>query len=318
MDKKKSFKLKRLFKWLFVFLIILIPIIIFGGHYFIDNVLAYAPIKPLRVTGKTIEKYFDQKISPVQYGLNFSNFDVNVGDSIILKGWFIDSRTKEAKGTIIILHGIASCKEAMLGFAAELADTGYNCILYDSRANGESGGKYCTFGYYEKNDVSKYIDAAISKYKNAAPFGIYGHSLGAAVALQAMAKDHRIKCGVIVSPFADLRETVHNYVKRISFIPFYFFSNMIVDKSGEIANFPVDSVKPEISAKQITQPVMVIHGLKDERISPENGKRIYNNLSSKEKIWYPIPGGGHNNLSILGGDEFRNKVVDFYLAYLKK
>ena len=272
----------------------------------------------MRVTGKTIEKFYDQKVSPDQYGLTYSNFDVNVGDSIILKGFLINSKTEKPKGTIIILHGIASCKEAMLGLAAELADTGYNCILYDSRANGESGGKYCTFGYYEKNDVSKYIDAAISKYKNAAPFGIYGHSFGAAVALQAMARDHRIKCGVIVSPFADLREIVHDYVKRISFIPFHFFSNMIIDKSGEIAHFPVDSVKPEISAKQITQPVMVIHGLNDERISPENGKRIFNNLASKEKIWYPIPGGGHNNLSVLGGNEFRNKVVNFYLAYLKK
>jgi hypothetical protein len=300
LDSKKSFNVKRLLKWLLVFFAILIPIIIFGGHYLIDNVLAYAPIKPLRVTGKTIAKYFDQKVSPEQYGLSYSNFDLN-----------------EPKGTIIILHGIASCKETMLGIAAVLADTGYNCILYDSRANGESGGKYCTYGYYEKEDVSKYIDAAISKYKNAVPFGIYGHSLGAAVAVQAMAKDHRIKCGVIVSPFADLREIIHDYVKNISFIPFYFFSNMIVDKSGEIANFPVDSVKPEISAKQITQPVIIIHGLNDKRISPDNGKRIYNNIASKEKEWYPIPGGGHNNLSIFGGSKFKNKVINFYLAHLK-
>ncbi len=317
MNSKRPFNIKRLLKWLIIFLLILIPIIVFGGHYLIDNVFAYAPIKPLRVTGKTIEKYWGQDVSPEHYGLSYSDFDVIVDDSITLKGLFINSKKNKAKGTIIILHGIASCKESMLGVAASFADTGYNCILYDSRANGESGGKYCTFGYYEKYDVSKYIDAALSKYKNVEPFGIYGHSLGAAVAVQAMAKDHRIKCGVIVSPFADLREIVHDYVKRISFIPFYFFSNMIIDKSGEIANFPADSVKPEISAKQITQPVMIIHGLNDERIAPENGKRIFNNLASKEKEWYPIPGGGHNNLSILEGNEFRSKVVNFYLAHLK-
>ena len=62
---------------------------------------------------------------------------------------------------------------------------------------------------------------------------------------------------------------------------------------------------------------IIIHGLNDKRISPDNGKRIYNNIASKEKEWYPIPGGGHNNLSIFGGSKFKNKVINFYLAHLK-
>jgi len=31
-------------------------------------------------------------------------------------------------------------------------------ILVDSRAHGQSEGEYCTYGFYERDDISKIID----------------------------------------------------------------------------------------------------------------------------------------------------------------
>ena len=45
--------------------------------------------------------------------------------------------------------------------------------------------------------------------------GIMGFSLGAAVAMQAMAQESRIQCGIFEGGFASFRETYHDYGERM-------------------------------------------------------------------------------------------------------
>ena len=73
-------------------------------------------------------------------------------------------------------------------------------LAYDSRAHGESGGDACTYGFYEKKDLSRAIDRL-----GGGPVLAFGISLGAAVALQSAADDPRIARVVAVSAFSDLR-----------------------------------------------------------------------------------------------------------------
>lgn len=87
-------------------------------------------------------------------------------------------------------------------------------FIFDSRAHGESQGKYCTYGFYEKKDISAIVDFIGPKYRNV-NIGIWGNSLGAAVAIQAMEYDSRILFGIIESTFTDLSQIVFDYKKCI-------------------------------------------------------------------------------------------------------
>ena len=131
-----------------------------------------------------------------------------------------------------------------------------------------------------------------------------------------MAMDKRIKCGVVESPFANLREIVHDYFA----VEFHLRINSIPDAalkySEKIAKFNVDSIQPALSAKDITQPVLVIHGLSDENISWKYGKEIYDNLKSKDKMWYPIPNGTHFNLSKVGGQKLKMLILQYFKKYI--
>ena len=256
-------------------------------------------------------------VDPSKMGMRYSDFNITVEDTILLKGWFISTSKKPAKGTVILLHGIASCKNMMLPLAKELTNQGYNCICYDSRANGESGGLNCTFGFYEKHDVSRYIDSAIIRFPHSAPYGIIGHSLGAAVALQAMAIDKRIVCGIAESPFADLRSTTRDYFARMAHVRLDFIPDRALMFSEKIAGFSADSVCPAIAAKQITQPVMVIHGTSDERIDYKYGKLDFDNIASAHKFWYPVVGGKHSNLATAGGKKLDDKIKSFLGQYFR-
>ncbi len=288
-----------------------------GVNYATEHILSYSPIRPSRCSAEEISNYNGGLLTPSAVGLEWMDFNVVVEDSIQLRGWLVHAKSKPVQGTIFLLHGIASCKPTMIPITRRLASQGFNCVLYDSRANGESGGINCTFGYFEKRDLSAYIDSARVRFPDSEPYAVFGNSLGAAVAVQAMAEDKRIVCGVVESPFANLRDIIHDYFARM----FVLRINAIPDRAllytERIAHFAVDSVQPVLSAKRITQPTMVIHGLEDKHIAAPYGKLVFDNLSSKEKVWLPIPNGDHYNLQKVGGEEYLQRIVRFFKQHLR-
>jgi len=163
-----------------------------GYDEVVYHVLPYSPIRPHRLTTTEVQTFFPYAANLSKLGLNIETFNVLADDSIPLDGLYIHSAMDTARGTLILLHGIASCKEALLPFADTLAHHGYNCILYDSRAHGKSGGVNFTMGYYERYDVSTINDYARKRFGKIDPIGIFGSSMGASIAIQAMAIDKRV------------------------------------------------------------------------------------------------------------------------------
>lgn len=299
-----------------VILIVLLICAAFAIDHAIKNVLPYSPIRPHRVTQGELRQQLGTRSTPSGHGLTYVDISVDIDDTIALKGWFIPASTDTTRGTIIMLHGIASTKSSMLEAASHLTRSGFNCVVYDSRANGESGGLNCTFGYYEKYDLIAIIDEVEKRFPNAGPFGVYGTSLGASVAVQGMAISQRIVCGVVECPFASLREVIHDYFKRQFLVPINAIPDAALANSERIANFLVDSVQPAVSARRVVQPIMVVHGLADEHISAEHGKRVFANVASNLKVWYPIENGAHNDLARVGGLRYRDALISFFIKHL--
>ena len=300
--------------------LVLVPgvavVVVLGVNYATEHILPYSPIRPHRCTNEEIADYTSGVVNPAPFSSAWEEFDVTVEDTIRLKGWFVHAIGLPARGTIIILHGIGSCRIAMLPIARTCVQNGFNCILYDSRANGESGGLNCTFGYFEKRDVSAYIDSATVRYPGCAPFGIFGDSFGAAVAIQTMAIEPRIACGVAESPFASLREIIHDYFRQMFLVPLDFIPDAALKHSERIAGFSVDSVCPAADAHKILQPTMIVHGESDDKISSDHGRRVFDNLASPKKEWYLIAEAGHNNIAYVGGTDYQRRIVGFFATHL--
>jgi Dipeptidyl aminopeptidases/acylaminoacyl-peptidases len=300
--------MKRYLKILLGALLVVAAVLFIFVEYAIKNILPYSPIRPSRCTQNVV--------IPSNAGLAWNNFDITVEDTIQLRGWFVFSKSVPSQGTIFLLHGIGSCKVSMLPMAKLLTSNGFNCVLYDSRANGESGGINCTFGYFEKRDLSNYIDSALVRFPSSKPYAVFGTSLGAAVAVQALADDRRLVCGIAESPFANLRDVIRDYFAEM----IHFHLDIIPDESlkysERIAHFIVDSVQPALSAFRITQPTMIIHGNEDKKISAHYGRQVFDNLHSLQKQWYLISGGNHNNLRNIGGSEYEHNIITFFKEYL--
>lgn len=226
-----------------------IIILLIAGALVIDhavkNVLPYSPIRPHRITQDELRQVFGSRSTPAGYDLDFEDLDVVIADSITLRGWFIPASADTSIGTIVLLHGIASTKTSMLETVSHLSRSGFNCVVYDSRANGESGGLNCTFGYYEKTDLVAVIDTVERRFPGVGPFGVYGSSLGASVAVQGMAISQSIVCGVVESPFATLREVIHDYFERQFLLPIHAIPDAALTHSERIANFRLIAYNPK-------------------------------------------------------------------------
>jgi uncharacterized protein len=302
------------FKIFLIGLFVSFVFVLIGMRYAVEHILPYSIIKPLRCS-ESVNKIIYRELEENQ--IFYEKFDVLTKDSVNLKAIYINSLTSESGNTIILLHGIGACKVQGANRAILLAKHSYNVVLFDLRSHGESGGQYCTYGYYEKEDLTTLIDDVLKRYGSNQKIAVWGSSLGGAVAIQAMALDKRIKAGIIESTFANMRGIVHDYAWNLMYIPFDFISDKAIYYAERIAKFKADEVNPEESAKLIEQPVLMIHGVDDKRISIRYGMCIFKNLKSEHKEWYPVKGAGHLNVPIIGGKIYENKVLDFFDKYFK-
>ena len=273
-----------------------IAVISFIGIHFIAP---YAILKPPKVND-LIAKQFKQNLEPL---------NISTVDGIELSAYWI-TPINPPRGCLILLHGVGGCKEHFLGVANKLRQQDIASIVFDSRAHGQSGGQFCTYGAKEKKDVSVIIDLIEARYPNTL-IGIWGNSMGGAVAIQAMAIDKRISFGVIESTFTSLAKIGFDYQKRLSKISSRRLFNYVLKRVEKIANFNPATVRPIEAVKHIDQPMLIAHGDADKNIHFEYGQALFNALAATDKEFVPVPNGGHTGLFITGGKEYENKLFNF-------
>lgn len=281
---------------------ILSVLILIIGFIGINNIAPYAILQPPRV---------NENITPQQLGLSSDTLDVLANDGINLSGYWIKTKRDTAKGIMILIHGIGGCKEHFLGLSKELAKNGIESIVFDGRAHGKSGGEFCTYGFKEKKDISSIVDKIKAKNPHLS-IGIWGNSLGGAIAIQALEIDKRIEFGVIESTFGDLHQIVFDYKKRVlNGFGIKWLSDFALEKAGEIGDFNPHEVKPMESVKYIEQPMFIAHGDADQSISYQYGQQLFENLKTKDKEFVLVQDAGHFGLFDKGGLEYKEKILSF-------
>ncbi len=238
-------------------------------------------------------------------------------DSTAISGIWVKNPGQPGRATVILLHGINNCKETWLPTAAWLQEQGFDALLLDHRGHGESGGEYCTFGYREKEDVAAAVDFIIQQHPEM-PVGVWGNSLGGAVALQALAHEPRLRFGVVQSTFATLRDVVYDYQVRMFKVPIRWLANSALERGAALAHFPPDSVRPAEAARHIAQPMLMAHGDADRNIHCRYGQEIFQNLASSQKEFHLIAGATHYDVTACGGDTLRTAIISFLQRHSAK
>lgn len=300
MRTKKIFK--RIAKWLGFILLVVIIAHVWAVLYVAPKMVVEVK-NPITYRERKIENTYDE-IFP-----NGKPFTIITKDSLKLSGYLTYTDSISAKGTVILIHGIHGNKERYYSLSKYLNKQGYNSFALDLRGHGASGGKYTTYGAKERYDIAKCVDALAEE--GLQNIGIWGRSLGGAIALQALELDKRLKFGVIESTFSDLHIVVHDYTIMYVGVDSYSFSDFVLDRAAKLATFNPDIVKPVASCANITQPVYMSHGTADDRIDFKYGKQNFEALASKEKEFEAIPNANHRNVWSIGGEAHWDSIIKF-------
>jgi pimeloyl-ACP methyl ester carboxylesterase len=175
--------------------------------------LADSLIKPPRMTdGKAA--WVLKRLSPGDLQLPFEEVDFSIRDAgsgapLRIAAWWIPH--PDARGRCaVFIHGYADAKVGSIAWAQTWHALGYNVLAIDLRAHGESGGRFCTGGYLERDDVVQVIDLLCArKPEESRQDVLFGASFGAAVAVAAadLLNDRPEIAGVVLdSPVPDFTE----------------------------------------------------------------------------------------------------------------
>jgi len=223
------------------------------------------------------------------------------GAGINLAGWKCRA-SGYRRGTLVYLHGAADNRVSSVAAIQRFRPLGFDVVAYDSRAHGDSGGDICTYGFFEKQDLRRVLDAT-----DVGPIVLMGGSLGAAVALQGAADDPRVSAVVAAETFSDLRTVA---TERAPF----FFTRSTIAQAFELAerqgHFNVDVVSPVRAAARIQSPVLLIHGDADRETLPDHSRRVFEALQGPKRL-IMVPDARHNgSLRPEVWDQIERWVVD--------
>lgn len=133
-------------------------------------------------------------------------------DAIAIEGWYAPGKNGAA---VVLAGGVGARRSELLPEAKLLHDAGFAVLLFDWRAHGSSAGTVSTWGDLERNDLRAALDFASAQPDvTSHRLGLYGFSMGGAVAALVAAGDARVGAVALAGTYPTLEETTKKDLDR--------------------------------------------------------------------------------------------------------
>jgi uncharacterized protein len=234
-------------------------------------------------------------------------------DGTRLHGWFIPGRggayaSPDDHGrapAILHVHGNAGNIALHTYFTEHLPPAGFSVLIFDYRGYGQSGGVA-----RKRDDLIADTHAALDALL-ARPdvdprrIGIYGQSLGGAIAINVMAARPDIRAGVFESAFTSWRDMAAAAIAG--------------DPPPSVARWVAsmlipDHARPDEAIRNIDRPMLLLHGDADTIVPASHARRLAEAAGESARL-VMLDGGDHNSLRTTHAHIDR-LTVEFFRAHL--
>lgn len=191
---------------------------------------------------------------------------INTSDNCELVGYL--TKCENSVGCILLSHGVSCNHGTMLGHVDFLKKHGYDVFLIDQRGHGNSSKAISTFGIKEKKDMVLWLDYLKKlNYKN---IGVFGHSMGASIALLTCNEAIRPDFIIAEAAFSNFNHLVKWQLKKKR-VP-YFFTIILSFICKIVHGLNLEDINVIDAIKDSNIPILFIHGAEDDLIPCEMSK----------------------------------------------
>ena len=245
--------------------------------------------------------------TPTDYRLKAEEIAITTGDGVKLAAWLIPSAVPSAPA-LVLLHGYPANKADLLPIAASLSSR-FTALLLDFRSFGASEGAATTLGFRERADLRAAVD--VLAHRGHSRVGVFGYSMGGAVALLGAAEDPRIRAVAAWAPFADLRVLARELYGVFWMLKYPFVELMVL--WGRLC-FGADITRPspEMAASRLAIPVQIWASRDDDQIPFTHAERLQRALAGNPRAEFHVGRGLHNERA----EGFERRLAEFFATAL--
>lgn len=242
--------------------------------------------------------------TPEVLGLRYEPVQFQSADGTRLSGWFLPAAgrqdPKDAKGTVVHLHGNAQNMSSHWRFVARLPKQDFNVFVFDYRGYGGSEGQPEPRGVFEDSS------AALTYVRSRADVDgerllVFGQSLGGTNAIAVVGSGNRtgVKAVAIESTFYSYSSIANDKLTG---------AGLLVGNTYAASKY-VGAIAPI--------PLLLLHGTADGVIPHAHSQRLLADAREPKRL-VEVPGAGHLEPMSAPrfGTTYQQLLVDFFNAAL--
>lgn len=274
--------------------------------------------RPVKVHGKmgddsSVDTIFKTNIEEGMKWINsqpFTEHEIKSYDGTKLYGRFY--RNADSKITILMMHGFRSNPIHDFSCAFKFYyDKGFNLLVPDQRAHGNSGGKYITYGAKERFDAKAWLEFANTLVENCELYAT-GVSMGATTVLMAAELNlpENVKGIIADCGFTSPAEIIKKVMKedmKVPLFPLYYTTKAM---TKVVAGFDFEECNAALAVKDCNIPLLFLHGKADSFVPFSMGEEIYNSAGGKKHaVW--VEGADHGCSFLVDHEACANALGGF-------
>ncbi len=212
----------------------------------------------------------------------------------------------------VIIHGYRSNHETMIDYAQRYYDAGYQVLMPDLRACGDSEGNFVGMGWLDKGDILLWIDWILDTDADA-QIVLHGVSMGAATVIMTSGEETPDAVRVFIEDcgYTSVWDIFSSELQLRFHLPEFpvLYSASAVSKIRAGYSFTEASALEQI--KKCEKPMLFIHGTEDDFVPFEMLDILYQAKPGENKDTLIAEGAGHAQSRAVLGETYWKTVFAF-------
>lgn len=220
---------------------------------------------------------------------------------------------------VVVAHGYTGNAEESRGVAKHFYDLGYNVLMPNARAHGESEGQYIGMGWPDRRDYVGWTKQIVENNAEA-KIALYGVSMGAATVMMTSGEEDlpdNVKVVVEDCGYTSAYDEFSYQLKGIFGLPAFPFMNLASGVAKVRAGYWIKDADSIKQLQKSTTPTLFIHGDEDTFVPSYMLDEVYEAANvPKEKLL--IPDAGHGGAASENPETYWSTVDAFVGKYINK